>query len=206
MLAVCEPWPIVSLALRVDAFEREVVHADQLVVAVAEIGVRRIRAAEAEIRAGTVRIDVHVAVDRADRGERGALPVDAGVEVADEDAFALREDAVARRAVPDRRRADECRRAIGQEFQHALAIDKLDVAALAAMCGFVVVELDDDGVQRVLHRRQHGVERTADRGREIRDERLLPVGEICDVRERSRRVHVEAARVAAIRNAPGAAA
>ncbi len=168
----------------------KVVDADQLVVASA--GIDTSPGALAEIVSGAERILVDIAIDRADGGEGRALPVDTGVDVAEEDAFTLGGDARGGHAAPDRRCTDEARSAIGIQFKQVLALDEEHVGALHDRARLVVAQAHDDGIERVLHA-GHDIERPVQGGAQIVEEGLLLDLQVADIGLGRRRLDVDLA-------------
>ena len=166
----------------------EVVDADQFVVALACIDAAS--RALAEIGAIALGILVDVAVNRSDCRKSRAFPVDAGVDIADQDAFALGGDAAGGHAAPDRGGADEGGPAVGGQLKLMLALDEHHVRTLHHFGSFRRGEADDHCIQGVLHARHH-VERTAQVGPKLIDKGLLLRFEIAHIGKRGCGVHID---------------
>ncbi len=140
----------------------EVVTADQLAVAAPIVDLAR--CAGAEINAGAERIGVGVAVDRIDTRERRAAEIDARVDDAGDDAFALHRRCAARQgggAGPCDRSTDQGRADIGIKNVLAILLDQTDTAHARDARGFGGAHVGDDAVDRMLHAATH-LQRTLD--------------------------------------------
>ena len=168
----------------------EVVQTDQLVVAMAYVGAAGF--AQAQIISRAQRIDMLVAIERAGAGERWAGVVDARIDVADDDAFALRGHAAGRAAVPDLVSADEKGAAVGHQRQHLFDVNQQHVVARSDLGGFGAGELDHHAVDGVLELHDRA-ERTLDLRARIAEELVLPSLQVTDVPGRFGRFRIHMA-------------
>ena len=134
----------------------EVVATDQLVVAAS--GVIAARQAGAQVHAGTQRVDVDVAVHGVGGGKRRAAEIDARIDHADDDAFALHRRGAAReagRTGPGLRGSDQGRAHVGVRRVLAIALDQRHAGHRGDKLRFLRGQVHDDAVHCMLHAVPH---------------------------------------------------
>ncbi len=139
---------------------------------------------------------------RPHRRIRRTRDIETGIEHGDDDALALGRDVAERAgAVPDGRRVDHARTAIGIDLHFRVGLDAHDTVHRGELHGFGVAEFGDEAVISMLERQQRR-DRTAELRRCLREKRVLLVAQLRQIALCRQRFQRDALAVAA-RNAIG---